>query len=69
MLINSNFASQTRWSIFTLGPQMHQATLVWTHTFFLITLGMHLGDQVIMKGYMVIMIGQYIYVVLYICGT
>ena len=26
MLISSNFASQTRWSIFTLGPQMHQAT-------------------------------------------
>ena len=25
MLISSNFASQTRWSIFTLGPQMHQA--------------------------------------------
>ena len=25
MLISSNFASQTRWSIFALGPQMHQA--------------------------------------------
>ena len=27
MLISNNFASQTRWSIFTLGPQMHQAAL------------------------------------------
>ena len=28
MLISSNFASQTRWSIFALGPQMYQATPV-----------------------------------------
>ena len=26
MLISSNFASKTRWSIFALGLQMHQAT-------------------------------------------
>ena len=25
MLISNNFASKTRWSIFALGPQMHQA--------------------------------------------
>ena len=30
MLINSNFASQTRWSIFALGPQIHQAAPVCT---------------------------------------
>ena len=29
MLISSNFASQTRWSIFALGPQMYQAALGW----------------------------------------
>ena len=30
MLISSNFASQTKWSIFALDPQMYQATP--THT-------------------------------------
>ena len=29
MLISSNFASQTRWSIFTLVPQMYQAASGW----------------------------------------
>ena len=29
MLISSNFASQTRWSIFALGPQMYQAAPAW----------------------------------------
>ena len=30
MLISGNFASKTRWSIFTLGSQMHQATPGWS---------------------------------------
>ena len=36
MLISSNFASKTIQLIFTLGPQMHQATLVKIHDFILL---------------------------------
>ena len=36
MLISSNFASQTRWSIFALGPQMHEAAPEYFYNIFVI---------------------------------